>query len=233
MTIGIIGAMQMEIDSLKEAMGDSSVETYSGVEFVSGQIGGQTVVAAVCGIGKVFAAICAEAMILKYNVDMMINIGVGGSLTKDLGVLDVAVAKNVVQHDMDTSPLGDPVGLLSGINVVLLPANEGMVDLLVKCLQDKKINYRTGTIATGDQFIAKSEQKELIRTRFEAIAAEMEGGSIGHVCYVNKIPFAILRSISDSEGGAMDYQTFAEKAAIQSIEVVLEFIERIDELSLS
>ena len=230
MTIGIIGAMQMEIDNLKEAMEQTTTATYSGVEFVSGKIGEQNVVAAVCGIGKVFAAVCTEAMILKYDVDMIINIGVGGSLTKDLGVLDVAVAKNVVQHDMDTSPLGDPVGLLSGINMVLLPAGERMVDLLTKCLQDKGINYRTGTIATGDQFIAKEEQKNLIRTRCEAIAAEMEGGSIGHVCYINKIPFAILRSISDSEGGAMDYQTFAEKAAVQSIEVVLEFIARIGEI---
>ena len=230
MTIGIIGAMQMEIDNLKEAMEQTTTATYSGVEFVSGKIGERNIVAAVCGIGKVFAAVCTEAMILKYDVDMIINIGVGGSLTKDLGVLDVAVAKNVVQHDMDTSPLGDPVGLLSGINMVLLPADERMVDLLTKCLQDKGINYRTGTIATGDQFIAKEEQKNLIRTRFEAIAAEMEGGSIGHVCYINKIPFAILRSISDSEGGAMDYQTFAEKAAVQSIEVVLEFIARIGEI---
>ena len=79
--------------------------------------------------------------------------------------------------------------------------------------------------------LAKEEQKQLIRTRFEAIAAEMEGGSIGHVCYVNQVPFAILRSISDSEGGAMDYQTFAEKAAVQSIEVVLEFIERVGEIA--
>lgn len=231
MTIGIIGAMQMEIDNLKEAMEQTTTATYSGVEFVSGNIDGQEVVAAVCGIGKVFAAVCTEAMILKYQVDMIINIGVGGSLTKDLGVLDVAVARNVVQHDMDTSPLGDPVGLLSGINMVLLPADERMVALLTKCLEDKKINYRTGTIATGDQFIAGEEQKKLIRTRFEAIAAEMEGGSIGHVCYLNQVPFAILRSISDSEGGAMDYQTFAEKAAVQSIEVVLEFIARVNEIA--
>lgn len=233
MVIGIIGAMQMEIDNLKEAMTDTTVSTYSGVEFVKGNIDGKEVVAAVCGIGKVFAAICAEAMILKFDVDMIVNIGVAGSLTKDLSVLDIAVAKNVVQHDMDTSAIGDPVGLLSGINTIFLDANKSMNEVLCKCIEEKGISYKLGTIATGDQFIAKKEQKDLIKSRFEAIAAEMEGGSIGHVCFINNVPFAILRSISDSEGGAMDYETFAEKAAVQSIEVVLDFIKKADEISLA
>ena len=233
MVIGIIGAMQMEIDNLKEAMTDTTVSTYSGVEFVKGNIDGKEVVAAVCGIGKVFAAICAEAMILKFDVDMIVNIGVAGSLTKDLSVLDIAVAKNVVQHDMDTSAIGDPVGLLSGINTIFLDANKSMNEVLCKCIEEKEISYKLGTIATGDQFIAKKEQKDLIKSRFEAIAAEMEGGSIGHVCFINNVPFAILRSISDSEGGAMDYETFAEKAAVQSNEVVLDFIKKAAEISLA
>lgn len=230
MTIGVIGAMQMEVDNLKSEMTNTQTYIYSGVEFVKGLINDQEIVAAKCGIGKVFAAICAEAMILKFDVDMIINIGVAGTLTKDLNVLDVAVADNVLQHDMDTSPIGDPVGLLSGINMILLPADEKMVGLLCDCLKEKNIHYKKGSIATGDQFIATQEQKTTIANRFEAIAAEMEGGSIGHVCYVNNIPFAILRSISDGDGGEIDYQTFAEKAALQSIDVVLDFIARADEL---
>ena len=227
MIIGVIGAMQMEVDALQEQMENSRTESVSGIDFVCGNIKGKDVVVAKCGIGKVFAAICAEALILRFNVDMVINIGVAGSLTKDLGVLDVAVATNVVQHDMDTSPLGDPVGLLSGINMILLPADERMLDLLCQCLKDRKINYKKGNIATGDQFIADADLKKRLSRDFEAIAAEMEGGSIGQVCYVNAVPFAVLRSISDSDGGAMDYQTFAEKAALQSIEVVTDFIERV------
>ena len=130
----------------------------------------------------------------------------GGTLCKELGVMDVAVADKVVQHDMNTTPLGDPVGLLSGINEVYLPTDEKMCRLLGSCLA------------------AKTHE------RFDAIACEMEGGSIGHVCYVNKVPFAILRSISDGEGASMDYATFAEKAALQSILVVIDFIQRADEL---
>ena len=223
MKIGVIGAMQMEVDNLQANMTDTKVVEYSGITFVEGKIDGKSVVAAKCGIGKVFAAICAQTMILEFNVDMIVNIGVAGSLTKDLSVFDVAVATNVVQHDMDTSALGDPVGLLSGINMVLLPADEKMVEHMCKCLKNKGINYKKGTIATGDQFVATKEKKDEIVDKFDAIAAEMEGGSIGHVCYVNNVPFTILRSISDSEGGAVDYATFAEKAAQQSIDVVIEF----------
>lgn len=230
MKIGIIGAMQMEVDTLKESLNNTTTVTYSGVEFVSGKMNDIEVVAAVSGIGKVFAAICTEAMILKFDVDMIINIGVAGALTRDLGVLDVAVADKVVQHDIDTSPLGDPVGLLSGINEIFLPTDSAMSALLEDCLKNKAIHYLQGPIASGDQFIATEEKKQWIRSHFGAIAAEMEGASIGHVCYINKIPFAILRSISDSEGGAMDYETFAEQAAVRSIEVVTEFIQRAGEL---
>ena len=105
-----------------------------------------------------------------------------------------------------------------------------MSALLEDCLKNKAIHYLQGPIASGDQFIATEEKKQWIRSHFGAIAAEMEGASIGHVCYINKIPFAILRSISDSEGGAMDYETFAEQAAVRSIEVVTEFIQRAGEL---
>ena len=230
MKIGIIGAMQMEVDNLKEAMEHQSVEVVSGISFVSGKIGEVDVVVAMCGIGKVFAAICAEAMILKYNPDMIINIGVAGTLTKDLSVLDVAVASDVLQHDMDTSALGDPVGLISGLNQIFFPTDEKMKNLLCECLQEKGVKFVTGAIATGDLFMHDPEYKALVRERFGAIAAEMEGGSIGHVCTVNNVPFAVLRSISDGDGGAIDYQTFAEKAAIVSIEVVLAFIAKIENL---
>lgn len=227
MKIGIIGAMQMEVDNLKESLENQSTEVVSGVSFVSGNIGDVEVVAAVCGVGKVFAAICAEAMILKYQPDMVINVGVAGTLTKDLGVLDVAVATDVFQHDMDTSALGDPVGLISGLNQIYFPTDEKMKNLLCDCLRDKGVNYVTGPIATGDLFMHDPEKKAQVRQDFRAIAAEMEGGSIGHVCTVNNVPFAVLRSISDGDGGAMDYQSFAEKAAIISIEIVLDFISRL------
>lgn len=149
MRIGVIGAMQIEVDNLKASMSDISTKEYSGVTYVCGTIGDKEVVAAVCGIGKVFAAICAEAMILEFHVDYVINIGVGGTLCKELGVMDVAVADKVVQHDMNTTPLGDPVGLLSGINEVYLPTDEKMCRLLGSCLAEKEFTIMSERLPQG------------------------------------------------------------------------------------
>ena len=228
MKIGIIGAMQMEVDNLKEAMENQSTVTVSGIRFVSGTIGEMDVVAAVCGVGKVFAAICAEAMILKFNPDMIINIGVAGTLTKDLGVLDVAVASDVLQHDMDTSAVGDPVGLISGINMIQLPADQRLCQMAAQAAEDLGINCKLGVIASGDQFVADRDRKNFIHDTFGAIACEMEGASIGHVCYINNVPFVVLRAISDdvAGNGPEDYPKFKMKAAKISNEMTCRLVQR-------
>ena len=227
MKLGIIGAMQIEIENLKPSIEKQRFETISGVDFISGEISGVEVVAAVSGIGKVFAAICTEIMILHFGVDHVINIGVAGSLVKDLKVLDVAVAESAVQHDMNTSAIGDPVGLVSGINIINFPADERLKDAVCEVLEAKGIYHQTGVIASGDLFVDTDKQRQTIRQRFDAIAADMEGGAIAHVCYINKIPFALIRSISDADGSAMDYNTFAGKAAEQYIAIVLDVIKKL------
>lgn len=222
MRIGIIGAMQMEVDALQAAMSHPTSETVSGITFVKGTIGNHEVIAVVCGIGKVFAAMCAQTLILRYSPEAIINIGVAGTVTKGLNVLDIAIADNVCQHDMDTSPLGDPVGLISGINQIYFPTDKALADAIAAAATKLGCRSVVGIIASGDQFIHTQEKKTFIRDTFHAIAAEMEGGSIGHVCTVNKVPFAVLRTISDGDGGSMDYATFAQKAALQSINVIME-----------
>ena len=121
--IGIIGAMHIEVETVKSLMENKVSETVSGMEFVSGTLFGRKIVVAVCGIGKVAAAMCAQTMILKYSPECIINTGVGGSLDPELHICDVVIAESLVQHDMDTSPLGDPVGLISGINIVNIPCD--------------------------------------------------------------------------------------------------------------
>ena len=227
MKIGIIGAMQIEIENLKPSIKNQTTETISGVTFICGEIEGVPVVAAVSGIGKVFAAICTEIMALHFGVDHIINIGVAGSLVPTLKVLDVAVAESAVQHDMNTTAVGDPQGLISGINVINFAADDELRKAVTSVLAAKGINYETGVIASGDLFVDTNKQRETIRNRFDAIAADMEGASIAHTCYVNKIPFTLMRSISDAEGSAMDYNTFAGKAAEQSISIVLDVIAKI------
>ncbi|MBR2916214.1 MAG: 5'-methylthioadenosine/adenosylhomocysteine nucleosidase [Clostridia bacterium] len=226
--IGIIGAMKPEIDGIKAIIENKKTQTISGVEYVSGTVDGTEVVAAQCGIGKVFAAICAQTMILEYSPEKIINVGVGGTLSNELSIGDIAVATEVVQHDMDTSPLGDPVGLLSGINIVKIPCDKELSEKFTKCAQELNIKVIKGVIASGDQFIAAEEQKEKIKKNFSAIACEMEGGSIGQVCYVNKVPFCVVRAISDSADGEaeMDYPNFMKMAADNSAEVIKRFLKR-------
>ncbi|MBQ3181280.1 MAG: 5'-methylthioadenosine/adenosylhomocysteine nucleosidase [Clostridia bacterium] len=225
--IGIIGAMGVEINALADLLEEKNTETISGVEYLKGTIYGKDVVLAVCGIGKVFAAICAQTMILKYNPDVIINTGVAGTLTDKLSIGDIAIADSVVQHDMDTSALGDPVGLLSGINIIKIPADEKTFKKIEFCVKSSGANYEIGTIASGDQFLASGDVKKKIVKNFGAIAGEMEGGSIGHVCYVNKKPFCVLRAISDcADGtGAENYLEFLEKAAAKAVEVMKMFIK--------
>lgn len=225
--IGIIGAMQVEIQHLKDIMEDIKTQKISGIEFVCGKVFGKNIVAAVCGVGKVFASVCAEAMILKYNPSVVINVGVAGSLSDKLNTTDIAIAKSVVHHDLDTSPLGDPIGLISGINIINLECDEDVVNLLKKSVDTLGINNVTGVIASGDQFVCTSERKDFIKDNFNAIACEMEGASIGHVCYINDVKFGVLRAISDGadEKSHMQYEEFVPVAAKNSFEVIKNFIK--------
>ncbi|MBQ4591734.1 MAG: 5'-methylthioadenosine/adenosylhomocysteine nucleosidase [Clostridia bacterium] len=224
MKLGIIAAMKIEAELIEAAMTDIVRETCGSIEFCLGKIGSTDIVLAVCGIGKVFAAICAQTMIVKYAPDAVINTGVGGTLTKKLSVGDVAVSSAMVQHDMDTSALGDPVGLISGPNIIEIPADAALAEKISAIVKDMGINTVKGTIATGDQFIAKQETKDRIVSRFGAIACEMEGAAIGQVCYVNKVPFAVIRAISDDadSGACDDYPTFAKMAAKNSAKAVIK-----------
>ena len=224
--IGIIAAMDVEMKSLRSYMENTETEVISGIRFVRGTLEGKDVVTAVCGIGKVFAALCAQTMILHYQPRCIINTGVAGTLTDALTIGSIAVSSAVVQHDMDTSPLGDPVGLISGINKVELPADRLLTGQLSACAKVMGIKTATGVIASGDQFVACAERKAFIVEHFKAIACEMEGAAVGQVCYVNKIPFCVLRAISDSADGSshMDYPTFVQMAAEQSVALLRRFM---------
>lgn len=224
--IGIIAAMNVEMDGLRAHMENPVSETVSGVTFVRGIIEGREVVTAVCGIGKVFAALCAQTMILRYAPEAIINTGVAGTLTDELSIGNLAVSACVVQHDMDTSAIGDPVGLISGINMVEIPADRALIGKLCAAAETVGVKTLTGCIASGDQFVASPGRKTFITDTFSAIACEMEGAAVGQVCYVNGVPFCVLRAISDSADGSshMDYPVFAQMAAEQSVRLLLAFL---------
>ena len=223
--IGIIGAMAVEVDYLKNLLQERKTEVHGGVEFCTGRVGGKDVVVAMCGIGKVFAAICAQTMINFYHPDVIVNSGVAGAVSCELKVFDVVVAEKTCQHDMDTSALGDPVGLISGVNKVYFDCDERVRAVLESAAASMGINAVSGIIATGDKFVSDVADKKRISDVFNASACEMEGGSINQVCFVNKVPCGILRTISDGEGAETDYVTFSAKAANNAARIAERFIE--------
>ena len=226
--IGIIGAMTVETSAIVDMLENKKTEIISGREYHSGTLFGRDAVVCTCGIGKVFSAICAEAMILNYHPDILINTGVAGALSDTLSVTDVVISSAVVQHDMDTSPIGDPVGLISGINKIYFEADKKAADKLEDIVRGLGIRAERGVVASGDQFIAGKEAKDKIKSLFpDAACCEMEGGAIGHCAYVNGVPFVVVRAISDKADGtgSMDYLEFCDVAAKNSIKVISEFVK--------
>ncbi len=224
--IGIIGAMEVEVNAIIDMLENKKEKVIGPITFTLGTINGKDVVVAKCGIGKVFAAMCAESMIQNFELEYLLNVGVGGSLSKNLNVASIAISKSCVQHDMDTSPLGDPVGMISGINIIEIPASKAVVWKVEEAVKELGLNYEVGVIASGDQFVNSSEKKDYICKTFKAIACEMEGAAIAQVAYVNKVPFCVIRAISDSADGSShtDYFEFLKVAVENTKHVISKLI---------
>ena len=230
--IGIIGALDIEVKDIISEMDNPTTKTFGQLHFTSGRIGKTDCVVAKCGIGKVNAAVCTQTMILNYSPDMIINTGIAGSTCEKTHIGSVVIADRVVQHDFDTTILGDEAGtlFLPEGNIIYIPADAGTVqELEAACSGLEDVDYTIGTVATGDQFIGTLPARRAINDRFSAVACEMEGGSIAQVCYINKIPFCILRSISDDssgdEGAHVEYEIFSRSAAQKAVEIICAFIK--------
>ena len=225
--IGIIGAMDIEVDYLTSLLEEKKTVDFCGLKFNTGLIAGKEIAIVKCGIGKVFAAMAASAMIARFSPRLLVNTGVGGALKSGLRPLDVVVAERLLQHDMDTSALGDPKGLISGINKIYFEADERASRILLECAEKLSLNAKGGTIASGDKFIAEKREKDAIISEFSADVCEMEGAAIAQVAFVNDTPFAVVRAISDSadEGSSMDYMEFLPVAAKNSANLTLSLIK--------
>ena len=227
--IAILGAMQAEVDSLIREIKDVKIENVSGYDFARGTIGAHEVVVARCGVGKVNAAVCTQTLIMTYHPEAVINSGAAGSLSPKLDILDVAVATDAVQHDYDTTGLGEPAGALSinGALVTYLPCDAAWRDRLIKAASTVGIKAVPARIASGDQFISRKEDKRRIVETFGAMACEMEGAAIAQVCYLAGVPCAILRAISDStdDNHSMEFETFLSRAVDNSFKILMEVLK--------
>ena len=226
--VGIIGAMELEVSSLKGQLSGCRISKKAGMEFCEGKIGGVDVVVVRCGIGKVNAALCVQILCDDHHVTHVINTGVAGSLNNDLNIGDILISKDAVHHDVDVTIFSYRKGEVPQLGVREFPADPHLIEAAEKAISDNQpeLNYRVGRVASGDQFISSSEVKERIISEFEADCAEMEGASIAHGAYLNGIPFVIIRAISDKADGSAeeDYPTFEKAAAAHCAKLVADML---------
>ncbi len=229
-TIGIIGAMAEEIAHLKEKLHQVTTVKAAGLEYFHGSYGGNNIVLVVSGIGKVNAAVCTQAMIDRFDVDCVINTGVAGGLMDGLHIGDILISADAVQHDMDTSALGDPVATIPRLSESYFPADAELIRLAQEAAAESDEEYQVvvGRVASGDQFIGTKAGKERIRSIVQGDCAEMEGAAIAHACWLNGTPFVVIRAISDdaNEEVEMDYGQFSKIAAKRSGELVEKMLAR-------
>lgn len=214
---GIIGAMDEEVESLKQAVENAKITKLAGMEFCEGTLDGKPVVVVKCGVGKVNAGTCTQLLISVFGAGCIINTGVAGSLDASIDIGDIVVSTDAVQHDYDITALGFTPGALYETGEASLPADEEMRKSAVNAVKEcaPEVHVFEGRVCSGDQFVSSMEQKERIQAGFGGLCCEMEGGAIAQICCQNGIPFVIIRAISDKADGSaeMDYSEFVHEAA--------------------
>ena len=230
MTLGIIAAMSEELEILLKDMQLDSSTTKAGMTFNKGKLWSNEVIAVVCGIGKVNAAVCTQILVSEFNVDKVINVGVAGGIGKDIYPGDVVIATNLVEHDMDTTAFGDPHGQVPRMDTFDFKCDSSLIESANSaCKKVGGFNTFTGRIVSGDVFVADVEKIKWLEKEFNALSCEMEGASIAHVCYLNNIPVVVIRSISDNanNGAHMDYEKFIPIAVRNSTIILKSMLEKL------
>lgn len=228
--IGIIGAMEEEVASLKKEMEIEQTVERAGMTFIQGKLSGKDVVVVRSGIGKVNMGICAQILVDCFEVDTLINTGVAGSLDAAIDIGDIVISTDAVQHDVDVTALGDPVGQIPRMDTFAFPADEKLVELAVDVNKEVNpdIHTFTGRVVSGDQFISEKNVKDRLVDVFAGKCAEMEGAAMAQAAYLNKVSYVIIRAISDKADNSanMDYPTFEKQAIVHSVRLVRGLLER-------
>lgn len=232
--IGIIGAMEVEVNFLRNLMGDGRKETEAGgIVFNEGKINGVDAVVVRSGVGKVNAALCAQRLALQFGCTNVINTGIAGAMAHGLGVMDFVVSTDAVYHDMNATGFGYKLGQVPQMQVFSFEADKAMIEAAKKAFAESELSKGhkmvEGRIATGDQFISDKEQKSFIAKEFSPACVEMEGAAIAHACYLNKVPFVVLRCMSDmaDDLSSNQYDFNEPVAAEMSARVVEKMIQLI------
>lgn len=224
MSIGIIGAMDEEVSILLQDIKLEKTITKAQMIFNIGELYNHNVVVVKCGIGKVNAAVCTQILIDDFEVDSVINIGAAGGVGKEVVPGDVVIATSLIQHDMDVTAFGSRIGQIPRMDCFDFKSDEKLLNLAIDSAKEiHNISIHSGIIVSGDQFIDSVEKVEWFSEEFNAKACEMEGASIAQVCYLNNIPFVIIRSISDNActGAHIDFNKFVP-IAVENSSVIIK-----------
>jgi adenosylhomocysteine nucleosidase len=228
MKIGIIGAMDEEVNIIKSRMQGVSIKTAASMEFFEGRFEGKEVVAVRSGIGKVNAAVCTQILADLYQVDAVINTGVAGSLRNEIEIADIVLSTDTLQHDMDATGFGYEPGTIPRMETSVFKADTGLLKLAKEVCANviPEVGVHIGRVISGDQFISDSAKKAWLAEKIGGFCTEMEGAAIGHAAYLNRIPFLIIRAVSDKadHSAEMAYSQFEELAIRNTVKLLTGLI---------
>lgn len=227
--VGIIVAMEEELEQILNITNDIEEKEISGLNFKLGKIEKKNVVLVKCGVGKVNAARVTQILIDKFNVQYVINVGSAGALNPLLNIGDIVIGEKLVQHDFDITAFDHDKGYITGVGDYIYSDNP-LVEKFKKIankLFEKEYKIKSGIIATGDIFCTDIEMKNKIYSKFDADCVEMEGAAVAQVCYLDELPFIVIRSISDSPNGKneIDFDKFVDFASKRCALILKEFLK--------
>lgn len=229
--IGIIGAMELEVEELKAQLTAPKITHRAGMDFYEGILHDVQTVVVRCGVGKVNAALCVQILADIFHVSHIINTGVAGSLNAKLDIGDILISKDALHHDVDATIFGYRPGEVPQLGIREFPADERLASLAKEACEkvNPGIHAIIGRVVSGDQFISSKDAKHQLIVNYYGDCTEMEGAAIAHSAYLNKIPFVIIRAISDKadDSARMDYPTFERAAAQHSARLVQDLVQRI------
>ena len=228
--LGIIGAMEQEVETLLGLMEHKQQTQKAGSRFVDGVLEGLNVTVVQCGVGKVNAALCAQVLCDCFGVTHLVNTGIAGSLCPELDIGDLVVSQDAMYHDVDAVAFGYPMGKVPGMDVTAFPADETLMGYAFAAAEAVNPGHtKIGRVASGDQFVASRQVKDKIIDLTKALCTEMEGAAIAQTAYRNGLPFVILRAISDKadDSAEMDYPSFERIAAHRCAAVTTELARRL------
>ncbi|WP_099467351.1 5'-methylthioadenosine/adenosylhomocysteine nucleosidase [Konateibacter massiliensis] len=228
---GIIGAMEEEVNILKDKMQVTEIVKKASMEFYKGTLNGKEVVIVRSGISKVNAAVCTQILVDDFGICRVINTGIAGSLQNKIDIGDIVISSDAMQHDVDATGFGYELGVIPRMETSTFIADKELIDLAKKVCEREipDITAHIGRVVTGDQFISDKGVKDRIENNFHGYCTEMEGAAIAQTAYLNQIPFVILRAISDKadDSATVDYPTFEKKAIEHSVILVENMLKEL------